>query len=60
LRCCNGCTYVLQMSVTNVSSVFSDVCCRCVYVDAAYMFHTYVAGVFIWILRTFAIVFQVF
>ena len=28
--CCNGCTRMLQRSVTNVSSVFSDECCKCV------------------------------
>jgi hypothetical protein len=29
---CNGYTCMLQASVLNVSSVFSDVCCKCVYV----------------------------
>jgi hypothetical protein len=42
--CCNGCTLILQMSVFNVSSIFSDVCCKFVYL-VLYMFHTYVANV---------------
>jgi hypothetical protein len=37
--CCNGCTLMLQRSVTNVSSVFWDVCCKCVYLDIAYVSH---------------------
>ena len=36
--CCNSCTLMLQASVLNVSSVFSDVCCKCVYLDVAYVF----------------------
>jgi hypothetical protein len=27
------------MSISNVSSVFSDVCCKCVYLDVAYVSH---------------------
>jgi hypothetical protein len=38
---------------------FPDVCCKCVYLDVAY-FHTYVASIFIWMLRMFAMFFQVF
>jgi hypothetical protein len=30
---------VLQMYVNNVSSVFSDVYCKCVYLDVAYVSH---------------------
>ena len=30
---CNGCTCMLQASAPNVSSVLSDVCCKCVYLD---------------------------
>ena len=29
--------HVLQASVSNISSVFSDVCCNCVYLDVAYV-----------------------
>ena len=29
---------MLKALVLNVSSVFSDVCCKCVYLDAAYVF----------------------
>ena len=29
--CCNGCTHMLQASVLNISSVFSDVCARCLF-----------------------------
>jgi hypothetical protein len=27
------------MSISNVSSVFSDVCCKCIYLDVAYVSH---------------------
>jgi hypothetical protein len=37
--CCNGCTRMLQASVPNVSSIFSDVCCKCVYMDVTYLSH---------------------
>jgi hypothetical protein len=30
-----GCTYMLQRSITDVSSVFSYVCRKCVYLDVA-------------------------
>jgi hypothetical protein len=43
--CCNGCTRMLQASILNVSYVFSDVCYKCVYLDAAYIF-TYMMQVF--------------
>jgi len=36
--CCNGCTRMLQALVLNVSSVFSDVCCKFIYLDVAYVF----------------------
>jgi hypothetical protein len=40
--CCNGCTRMLQMSVPNVLSVFSDVFCkRSVFIWMLHMFHTY-------------------
>jgi hypothetical protein len=42
--CCNGCTRMLQASVLNISSVFTDICCKCVCLDVAY-FHTYVGSV---------------
>jgi hypothetical protein len=41
-RCCiycNGCICMLQASVPNVSSIFLDVCCKCIYVDVAYVSH---------------------
>ena len=34
--CCNGYTCMLQVYVSNVSSV-SDVCCTCVYLDVVYV-----------------------
>jgi hypothetical protein len=37
--CCSCCTCMLQASVPNVSSVFSYVCCKCVYQDIAYVSH---------------------
>jgi hypothetical protein len=37
--CLNGCTRMLQISIPNVSFVFSDVCCKCVYLDTAYALH---------------------
>ena len=37
--CCNSCTRMLQTSIPNVSSVFSDVCYKCVYLDVAYVSH---------------------
>jgi len=37
--CFNGCTRMLQASVPNVSSAFSDVCCKCAYLDVAYVSH---------------------
>jgi hypothetical protein len=49
---CNGCTRMLQASVLNVSSVFLDVCCKCVYLYIAYVSHT-CCKCFIWMLRIF-------
>ena len=43
--CYNGCACMLQACVHNVSSVFSDVCCKCVYLDVADVFHTYIISV---------------
>jgi hypothetical protein len=57
--CCNGCTHMLQASVPNVSSVFSDICCMCVYLDVAYVSHN-CCNSFIWMLRRFAMVFKHF
>jgi hypothetical protein len=54
LGCC-----MLQRSVTNVSFVFSDVRCKCVYLDVAYISHIcYIC--FIWMLHMFALVSSVF
>jgi hypothetical protein len=50
--CYNGYTHMLQVSVPNVSSVFSDVCCKCVYLDVAYVSHI-CCKCFIWILHMF-------
>jgi hypothetical protein len=41
---------MLQTSFSNVSSVFSDVCCSCVYLDVAYASHI-CCKYFIWMLR---------
>jgi hypothetical protein len=57
--CCNDCRRMLQVSFLNVSSVFSDVCCKCVYLDIAYVSHIY-CKFFIWMLHIFAIILQVF
>jgi hypothetical protein len=35
--CCNGYTRMFQASVLNVSSVFSDVCCKSFYLDIVYV-----------------------
>ena len=32
-------SHMLQASVSNVSFVFSDVCCKCFYLDVAYVSH---------------------
>jgi hypothetical protein len=57
--CCNGCTHMLQASVPNISSIFSDVCFKCVYLDVTYAAHI-CYSVFIWMLRILAMAFQVF
>jgi hypothetical protein len=43
--CCNGCTRMLQRSVPDVSSVFSDVCYKCVYLNIEYVSHIYIVSV---------------
>jgi hypothetical protein len=35
--CCNDCTHILQAYVLN-ALFFPDVCCKCVYLDVAYVF----------------------
>jgi hypothetical protein len=35
----NGYIHMLQVSIPNVSFVFSDICCTCVYLDVAYVSH---------------------
>ena len=57
--CCNGCTRMLQASVSNVSSIFLHVCCKYGYVDVAYVF-THMLRVFYLMLRMFAMVFKCF
>jgi hypothetical protein len=49
----------MQVSVPNVSFVFSDICCNCVYLNIVCVSHICCKR-FIWILHMFAIVFQVF
>jgi hypothetical protein len=61
--CCNGCTLMLQTSVPNVSSVFSEVRCKCVYLDVAYVSHIYckcVAYMLQWFSSISCVFFQVF
>jgi hypothetical protein len=56
--CCNGCTCMLQASIPNVSYVFSDVYCKRVYLDVAYVSN--ICKCFICMLHIFAIVFNCF
>jgi hypothetical protein len=62
LRCCicyNGYTHMLQASIPNVSSVSSNVCCKCVYLDC--ICFTHILQVFyLNVARAFAMAFQVF
>jgi hypothetical protein len=37
---------MLQASVSNVSSAFSDVCCKCTYLDVAYVSHICCKSIF--------------
>jgi hypothetical protein len=54
------CTRMLQASILNVSSVFSDVRCKCVYLDVAYVSHV-CCKCFIWMLcMCYKSVFHVF
>jgi hypothetical protein len=55
----NDCTRLLQTSTPNVLSVFSDVCCKFVYLDVVYVSHIY-CKCFILMLRIFCNDFQVF
>ena len=57
--CYNGCTRMLQRSVTNVSSVFSDECCKCVYLNVVYVLHI-CCKYFVWMWLMFYNGFQVF
>jgi hypothetical protein len=50
--CCNGCTCMLQAFVPNISAVFLDVCCKCVYLDVVYVSHI-CCKCFIWMLCMF-------
>jgi hypothetical protein len=52
--CCNSCTRMLQSFVPNVSYVFRTYCCKCVYLNVAYVSHI-CCKCFIWILHIFAI-----
>jgi hypothetical protein len=48
-------TYVANIC-PNISSVFSDVCCKCVYLDVVYISHIY-CKYFIWMFAWYSIVF---
>ena len=50
---------MLQASVSNVLFAFSDVCCKCTYLDVAY-FHTYATRVCFNCFRYFRGMLQVF
>ena len=56
---CNGYTRILQAFVPNISSIFSIVCCKCVYLNVAYVSHIY-CKCLIWMLRMIYNGFQVF
>jgi hypothetical protein len=43
---------MLRASVPHVSSIFSDICCKCVYLDIAYISHI-CCKCFIWMLHMF-------
>ena len=66
--CCNGCTRMLQKSVFYVSSVFLDVCCKCVlfgcYISfthiVPYLDIVYVLQYFQVFLKCFRSIFQVY
>jgi hypothetical protein len=57
--CWNWCTCMLQTSISNVSSVFSDACWKYVYLDVIYVSHI-CCKCFIWMLHMFCNGFQVF
>jgi hypothetical protein len=62
-RCCiygNGCTCMLQRSVFNVSSMFLNVCCKCVLSGCCICFYRYVASVLSRYCVCFAMVFKCF
>jgi hypothetical protein len=49
---------MLQASVSNVSSVFSEICYKCFYLNVAYVLHIYFVSVFIRMLHMFCIGFS--
>jgi hypothetical protein len=57
--CCNDYTCMLQVYVPHVSSIFSDVCYKCVYLEVAHISHI-CCKCSIWMLHMFATVFHVF
>jgi hypothetical protein len=57
---CNDYTCMLQASVLNVSFVFSDVCCKYFYLDAAYVSHICLKVFLSECCICFAMTFQVF
>jgi hypothetical protein len=50
---------MLQVFVPNVLSVFSEICCKYIYLDVAYVLHI-CYKCFVWMLHMFAIVFHAF
>jgi hypothetical protein len=50
---------LLQGSVPNVLSVFSDICCKCVYLNIAYVSHI-CCKCSIWMLHMFEMIFKHF
>ena len=58
--CYNGYTCMLQASVSNVLSVLLDVCCKCFYLDVAYVSHICLQVFLPGCCICFAMTFQVF
>jgi hypothetical protein len=51
--------HVCCKHISSIFHLFLDVSCKCVYLDVAYVSHTY-CKCFMWMLRMFAMFFQVF
>jgi hypothetical protein len=50
---------MLQVCIPNVSPIFSDICYKCIYLEVIYVADI-CCKYFIWMLRMFTMVFQVF